>query len=96
MLSDHENNTYENFSVLEFIAEMLWVNQVTVFLNWLYLVNEMINEYDFSHAEKNFEYIKGDTKIIGRMCSKISEVLLSASQIAECLHRLYLKNELMN
>ena len=35
-------------------------------------------------------------KIIGQMCSKIGEVLLSVSQIAEFLHWLYLKNELMN
>ena len=33
---------------------------------------------------------------MGRVCSKMGEVLLSVSQIAEFLHWLYLKNKLMN
>ena len=96
MLSTRENITSESILALELCVEMLLVNQVAAFLNWLYLLNEMINSCDFLHADKNSECIKGHAKSIGWMCSKMGEVLLSASQIAEFLHWLYLKNKLMN
>ena len=96
MLNARENTTSEDILVLELCGEMLSLSQVAAFLNWFYLVNKMINYCDFLHADKNFENMKGNIKIIDRMCSKMGEVLLSASQIAEVLHRPYLKNELMN